>query len=282
MSCAVGRRQIPHADRRRDRRARPADDGARGARRAAVHRARHDRRRRAARVSPVYFTPDRFVDLYWVSHPDTHHSANLARDSRVTGVVYDSTLAPGQGRAVYVDGRAREIPADELEAHCPVAFDPARWPRLRPPRDRGDADLRLWLLHVESWEVHIPAGHPTLGTGRDRRVPIDPVQPIRSSPHSGHRVQHDRKERPALGYGGHAVSMGGHRTPPTVAALLQGSPSGGRRGAGAISRGNDAPTRRFTASELAPCCAVTAACGRADEATPHRPPPPPARSTRQR
>ena len=48
MSCDVGRRQIPHADRRRDRRSRPARDGARGARRAAVHRARHDRRRRAA------------------------------------------------------------------------------------------------------------------------------------------------------------------------------------------------------------------------------------------
>jgi|SRR4051794_40650997 hypothetical protein len=127
------------------------------------------------RVSPVYFTPDRYVDLYWVSHPDTHHSANLARDSRVAGVVYDSTLAPGQGRAVYVDGRAREIPADELDAHCPVAFDPARGGRAFAPHEmRGDADLRLWLLHVESWEVHIPAGHPTLGTGRDRRVPIDP------------------------------------------------------------------------------------------------------------
>ncbi|MET0144885.1 MAG: hypothetical protein ABW328_08890 [Ilumatobacteraceae bacterium] len=29
------------------------------------------------------------------------------------------------------------------------------------------------MLHVESWEVHIGAGHPTLGTGRDRRVAVD-------------------------------------------------------------------------------------------------------------
>jgi hypothetical protein len=126
------------------------------------------------RVSPVYFTPHRYADLYWVSHPCTHHSANLTRDDRVTGVVYDSTLAPGLGRAVYVDGRAREIPADELAAHCPVAFDPRRGGRAFAPAEmQGDADLRLWVLHVESWEVHIPAGHPTLGTGRDRRVPIE-------------------------------------------------------------------------------------------------------------
>jgi hypothetical protein len=126
------------------------------------------------RLSPVYFTAHRYTDLYWVSDPSTHHSANLARDDRVAGVVYDSTLAPGLGRAVYVDGRAREIPADELEAHCRVAFDPARGGRAFAPDEmQGDADLRLWLLHVESWEVHVPAGHPMLGTGRDRRVPVD-------------------------------------------------------------------------------------------------------------
>jgi len=39
---------------------------------------------------------------------------------------------------------------------------------------RDDADLRLWVLRVESWEVHIGAGHPTLGTGKDRRVAVDP------------------------------------------------------------------------------------------------------------
>ncbi len=46
------------------------------------------------RVSPVYFTAHRYADLYWVSHPGTHHSINLARDNRATGVVYDSTVAP--------------------------------------------------------------------------------------------------------------------------------------------------------------------------------------------
>ncbi len=128
-----------------------------------------------ARLSPVYFTAHGYADLYWVSHPACQHSANLARDDRVTGVVYDSTVAPGDGRAVYVGGRAREIPADELDDHCPLAFDTARGGRAFAPEQlAGDADLRLWVLHVDSWEVHIPSGHPTLGTGRDRRVRVDP------------------------------------------------------------------------------------------------------------
>jgi hypothetical protein len=132
------------------------------------------------RVSPVYFTAHRYVDLYWVSHPGTHHSANLTRDDRATGVVYDSTLAPGRGRAVYLDGRAREIPAAELAAHCPMAFDPGRGGRAFTPAGlAGSADLRLWVLHVDSSDVHIPAGHPTLGTGRDRRVAVDPRRSVR-------------------------------------------------------------------------------------------------------
>jgi nitroimidazol reductase NimA-like FMN-containing flavoprotein (pyridoxamine 5'-phosphate oxidase superfamily) len=129
------------------------------------------------RVSPVYFTAHRYADLYWVSYADTHHSANLTRDGRVAGVVFDSSVAPGPDvRAVYVDGSAREIPADELDEHLPFAFDPERRGGRAFSRDElvDEADpLRLWVLHVERCEVHVGAGHPTLGTGRDRRIPVD-------------------------------------------------------------------------------------------------------------
>jgi hypothetical protein len=128
------------------------------------------------RTSPVFFTPHRYERLYWISHPDTHHSHNLARDGRVSGVVFDSTLPPNEGRAVYVIGTARELPADEVDGHLPVAFDPEGRGGRAFAREElvGDADLRLWVLDVERWEVHVGAGHPTLGTGRDRRVPVDP------------------------------------------------------------------------------------------------------------
>ncbi len=56
-----------------------------------------------------------------------------------------------------------------------MAFDPSRGGRPFAAEELvGDADLRLYVLHVESWEVHVGAGHPTLGTGRDRRVAVDP------------------------------------------------------------------------------------------------------------
>ena len=128
------------------------------------------------RTSPVYFTPHGYEDLYWVSNPASHHSRNLERDNRLSGVVFDSTVPPGPGTgAVYVTGSAREIPADELAQHLPHAFDPARGARAFGAEElTGDADLRLWVLHVDSWEVHIRGGHPTLGTGTDRRLPIDP------------------------------------------------------------------------------------------------------------
>jgi len=127
------------------------------------------------RTSPVYFTPHRYEHLYWVSYADTHHSQNLVRDDRLSGVVFDSTSVPGQGRAVYVAGTGREVPEGELEQHLPHAFDPARGGRAFDVGElTDDQGLRLWVLRVESWEVHVAAGHPTLGTGHDRRVPVDP------------------------------------------------------------------------------------------------------------
>ena len=57
-----------------------------------------------------------------------------------------------------------------------MAFDPEGrgGRRFEAEEVAGDADLRLWVLRVERWEVHIGAGHPTLGTGKDRRVAVDP------------------------------------------------------------------------------------------------------------
>jgi hypothetical protein len=128
------------------------------------------------RTSPVYFVPHGYQDLYWVSNPASHHSHNLERDNRLSGVVFDSTVPPGPDtRAVYVTGTAREVQADLLAQHLPNAFDPDRGARAFTAEElTGDADLRLWVLHVDSWEVHIRGGHPTLGTGTDRRMPVDP------------------------------------------------------------------------------------------------------------
>jgi hypothetical protein len=136
------------------------------------------------RTSPVCFTPHDYEDPYGVSDRGTHHSHNLHRDPRLSGVVFDSTRPPGETKAVYVTGAAREIPDEELEQHLTVAFDPERrgGRRFEAEEVAGDAGLRLWVMRVEPWEVHIGAGHPTLGTGRDRRVAVEPRPPGSARP----------------------------------------------------------------------------------------------------
>jgi nitroimidazol reductase NimA-like FMN-containing flavoprotein (pyridoxamine 5'-phosphate oxidase superfamily) len=128
------------------------------------------------RLSPVYFTPVRYRDFYWVSSPDAQHSHNVRERPGVRVVMFDSTRAPGDGEAVYLAGTAREVPAAELPEVLDEAFDPARGGR-RFTLDElsGEGDLRLYVATATSYDVHVPAGHPTHGTGIDRRVATDPT-----------------------------------------------------------------------------------------------------------
>ncbi|HEY2792886.1 MAG TPA: pyridoxamine 5'-phosphate oxidase family protein [Micromonosporaceae bacterium] len=126
------------------------------------------------RVSPVYYTPARYTDLYWVSSPDAHHSRNLAERPEVEIVIFDSTARVGEGRAVYLSCFARAIADDELEAACPEAFRTAADAhRFEPDELRGDAEFRLYLASVRSCEVHVPGRDPVYGRGLDSRQRAD-------------------------------------------------------------------------------------------------------------
>jgi hypothetical protein len=68
------------------------------------------------------------------------------------------------------DGRTRTSPV----YFTPHGYEGRGGRRFSADELSDDDGLRLWVLHAESWEVHVRAGHPTLGTGRDRRVAVDP------------------------------------------------------------------------------------------------------------
>jgi hypothetical protein len=51
------------------------------------------------RLSPVYYTPARYTDFYWVSSPNAHRSRNLAKHPEVAIVIFDSTAAVSNSRA---------------------------------------------------------------------------------------------------------------------------------------------------------------------------------------
>ncbi|MCA5891757.1 pyridoxamine 5'-phosphate oxidase family protein [Isoptericola sp. NEAU-Y5] len=126
----------------------------------------------APRVSPVFFTRDGH-HVYWVSSPAAHHSRNVEREPRVEGVVFDSTVRVGSAEAVYLTGRARRVPDDELGTRCAAAYADTRdGVSFTPEELAGGSDLRLYLLEVDRWEVLVRGRDPERGTGTDRRVPV--------------------------------------------------------------------------------------------------------------
>ena len=87
-------------------------------------------------------------------------------------------MPPGPDQqAVYVAGTALEVQPAALAKHLPRAFRPERGARAFTAEElTGAADLRLWVLRVDRWEVRISGTHPTLGSGTDRRTPVDPTE----------------------------------------------------------------------------------------------------------
>ena len=129
------------------------------------------------RVSPVFFTPARYREFYWVSSPDAQHSRNVRERPDVQIVVFDSSSLPGTSEAVYLGATARELSAGELQGVLHEAFDPeTRGGRAFTVDElSGDGDLRLYVATATSYDVHVRGGHPTHGTGIDRRVATDPT-----------------------------------------------------------------------------------------------------------
>ncbi len=130
------------------------------------------------RLSPVWFTHTGYRDFWWVSAPDAHHTANVTARPGVALVIFDSTAAVGEGRAVYITADATEIGVDELPAACATAFPPAG-PEViafTPDELTGDADLRLFRARATTHELHVPGRDPVYGAGIDRRVAVSPEQ----------------------------------------------------------------------------------------------------------
>jgi hypothetical protein len=131
----------------------------------------------APRLSPVYYTPARHSDLYWVSSPDARHSRNVAERPEVRIVIFDSTAAVGEAEAVYVSAVARTVADEDLERLCGEAFRPSFGGRAFAPEElREPADLRLYVATATSCEVHVPGRHPLNSAGVDVRMPADPAR----------------------------------------------------------------------------------------------------------
>ena len=125
------------------------------------------------RLSPVYYTHDKYHDFYWVSAAGAQHSKNLLRQPTIAVLIFDSSVDPGSTRAVYINATAQQIPEPELEDACGIAFR-TLGPGARafePSELMSPAPLRLYRATAGEYAVHIRGSDPRYGNGVDRRLP---------------------------------------------------------------------------------------------------------------
>jgi hypothetical protein len=130
-------------------------------------------------TSPVCFAAIGVREFYWVSAYDAEHSRNLGERPHVSLVVFDSTVPPYHGRALYATGQAREVSGDELNAGLAAYPGPDR-PGVSPvARDdvTGASAYRLYHATAADLWVLCPREprEPCLlhGIARDHRARID-------------------------------------------------------------------------------------------------------------
>jgi nitroimidazol reductase NimA-like FMN-containing flavoprotein (pyridoxamine 5'-phosphate oxidase superfamily) len=130
-------------------------------------------------TSPVYFTSAEMREFYWVSMTDAQHSRNLAGRPQVSIVVFDSTVAPYHGRAVYAVGEARALSGDDVDRGLEVYPGPNDRGGAPITRDEvtGSSPYRLYRATASDLWVLCPREPgqpcPLHGLNQDHRVRVE-------------------------------------------------------------------------------------------------------------
>ena len=64
---------------------------------------------------PVWYAHQNHTHFVWVSRPGARHSRNITTRATVGGVIFDTTVTPGAGQAVYFEATAEEVDGVELD-----------------------------------------------------------------------------------------------------------------------------------------------------------------------
>lgn len=75
-------------------------------------------------TTPVWFAQSDYRRFIWVSSPDRRHSRNVRARAEVSIVIFDSGVAVGDARALYMSAHAEELSGAALEREV-GAFDSA-------------------------------------------------------------------------------------------------------------------------------------------------------------
>jgi hypothetical protein len=115
-------------------------------------------------VAPVWFAQSDYRRFIWVSSPDRTHSRNVRARPDVSIVIFDSQVAVGSAKAVYMSARAEELSGAELEGDIAV-FDAAGQAQGLPRRWTVEdvvapAPYRLYQATVSQHWVLDPDSSP--------------------------------------------------------------------------------------------------------------------------
>ncbi len=66
-------------------------------------------------VTPVWYAPAEYTELFWVSSPKARHSRNLAARPELSIVIFDSSARMNTGQGVYMSAVAAEPTGAALE-----------------------------------------------------------------------------------------------------------------------------------------------------------------------
>jgi Pyridoxamine 5'-phosphate oxidase len=122
-------------------------------------------------MSPVYYAPSGYAELYWVSSPEARHSRNLAARPELSIVVFDSQTPVGEGQGVYMSALGEELTGVEVErgigifSRVSVSHGAKPW-TLEDVQD--PAVLRLYQARVSKHWVLDPERRP------DQRTRVQP------------------------------------------------------------------------------------------------------------
>lgn len=130
-------------------------------------------------TSPVYFASAGEREFYWTSVTDARHSRNLAERPTVSIVVFDSTVAPYHGRAVYAAATAEQLSGGDLDRGLAVFPGPPGRGGNPITRDdvEGASPYRLYRAVASDLWVLCPRepGQPCAlhGLAQDHRARVE-------------------------------------------------------------------------------------------------------------
>ena len=126
-------------------------------------------------ASPVWFAQDESGTIFWVSYPGARHSRNIQAQPRIAMVVFDSTVEPLTGQAVYMTAYAAQLADLEEVAHAVDVFsrESVRQGMSALSLDdvTGTARLRIYRARIEEYSILDP------DSPYDVRVQVQPFEP---------------------------------------------------------------------------------------------------------